>query len=171
MISRQYTAPAQTYASDLDDPKGDPQQSRVYALERGFIGHMANVFLTQKQLQEIADYVCRRAKVPKIKIEVNTSARPSACGTYYPATVFAPARLVLFKYRHGCNAMVLAHEVAHHIHDSMADGNVDAAHGPEFLGIYRRVLHRLNLVPEYAFDAGAKKWKLRVKRFTKVRDL
>ncbi len=138
--------------------KSDPQQYRVYALEREFQGP-THQQLTKKEIRELCDTVCSRYGVPRVRLKYRdlkgwaATCRP--CGLI-EVGVKRSSRTVL----------TLLHELSHHVHNCLVGErawkrNGDAGHGKEFMACEMHILDRCYLIPFVAMKALCRARKIK----------
>ncbi len=122
----------------------DPQQMRVYAWERKF-RYSEEETLKKSGIQEWVNWACDMYAVPHIlcKPDPNPKAKISH---YWNDNKISLARKHM-------NMMVCLHEAAHGIHTHYF-GFPAEAHGPEWLGIYVRLLTKARFAPKIAITAS-----------------
>jgi hypothetical protein len=136
----------------------DPQQWLVYAMERvelrGHCRHKA----TLKQLRRWARNACRLYNVPPVKLRVYSKRG-------YGASIAGGS--IQLDPKSGRNGLSLAHELAHHLADTLAPGSQD--HGPTFMNYYGRLLHGMRLVPFDGFKAICREHGIKIARRVRSR--
>lgn len=144
---------------------GDPQRTRLYKLEREFIGTSVYHQVAQKHLRLLARHACAYYHVPLIKIVVYNDKEHKRFGesVSYSDDDFATSyghEIRLNRGYHGANFTTLLHELAHYISDQYYEHHRD--HGPQFCGIYMHLLDKYRILPAFAFRTLAKKWGVRI---------
>lgn len=128
--------------------RGDYQKSRVYAWERSHVSPHDKALVPFDGIQAVVNHIWasegllyppRVAPIPKQK----TKAAGDGC------------RLEVRFHEHGAKTWVIIHELAHAMTMGVGsveddpDGYVSCPHGPEFVGVYMRLLEKylkLNLL-------------------------
>lgn len=133
----------------LSQSANDPQQLRVYEMERAELaGHSYHV-APLKVLRRHARLLSKAYGVPTPKVYVRSEVGSS--GSY-------DGTKILLDPDEGKNLCTLAHEMAHHIVWHWYPRAQD--HGPTFMGIYADLLHMLRLVPIEGMRAICAKWRI-----------
>ncbi len=145
----------------------DPQSSRVYVMERHYVGVCVYHTVTKANLQIVADHVCRYYRVEPVKIDTYVDTRAGAdmsiCWWSEDENGHHDThKIVLNRAKHGANVTCLLHELAHHIVHSIYV-NIEG-HGPEFVGVYMHLLDKYRVMPSCAFRALAKKCRVKIAR-------
>jgi hypothetical protein len=134
--------------------KDDPQMMNVYRMERLLMGAVVSHVAPLAHLQGVANWICRKwgVKPPTIATEFMTGRESRTFGLTYKD------KLILNKAWHGCNMIVMLHELAHHIHFRFDPDCEQEAHGPEWAAIYGTLLDMTNTLPFYCFEVMCDKW-------------
>ena len=123
----------------------------LYTLERTTIGVSIDSLTSYNTLDAAVVYICRKARVPRPFLKLvnpTEGAEKRWFGWQTGDTIY------LNTGWHGQNMFVLLHELAHFVtFEIYEDDNSIQDHGPEFIGVYRWMLDRLNVLPIVAFDA------------------
>ena len=134
----------------------DSQKSRLYRWEERWVDWNRNT-LTLQECRDLSKWACRhfRLKIaPVVKQHMKRSMSYS---------ISEKCLISLQADQHKNRAIVL-HETAHFIADEVYGyGNSVQHHGPEFMGVYLRLLIKARIAPAVALIASAKaerlKWK------------
>lgn len=152
--------------SRRNSPANDPQRSRLYALEREFVGSAIYHSVSRQNLQTVADHACRYYRIEPIRIRVYHKEDERVFGNSYYYQHgdgrVESIEIALNRAFHGANLTTLLHELAHYICDNTYANR--AGHGPEFCGIYMHLLDQYRILPALAFRALAEKHKVTVAR-------
>lgn len=149
----------------------DPQQGLLYKLEdvfiSGWLRHTPD--LSRPKLQAYADIVCRRYRVPPVRV-VLPRKKHWFMAEYIGDEDNPTIRLYVKKNSKASsrNVPVLLHELAHHVDDFKFDDSAES-HGPRFVAILADMFDRYGVVPRKLFVAMAKKNGIRVARTRKKR--
>tara|TARA_R100001143_G_scaffold28420_2_gene28092 strand:+ start:11388 stop:11909 length:522 start_codon:yes stop_codon:yes gene_type:complete len=144
---------------------GDPQRTRLYKLEREFIGTSVYHQASQKHLCLLARHVCSYYCVPEIRVVVYNDPDQKCFGesVSYSDDDFVTTyghEIRLNRGYHGANLTTLLHELAHYISDQYFEHHRD--HGAQFCAIYMHLLDKYRVLPAFAFRALAKKWGVKI---------
>lgn len=160
MISWLLTHPIQKPTkADIEDP----QRSRLYKMEREFVGTSINHHASRAHLQELANHACAYYKIKPLKIVVYSKPNLREFGesVYYINDMIVFGHTVrLNKGFHGANATTLLHELAHYIVDDTYEQHHD--HGKQFAGVYMHLLAKYRILPSSCFRLLAKKWRIAI---------
>lgn len=149
----------------------DPQRVNVYQMEREFVGISVSCPTPRRILQQLANHACRYYRVRPIKVVVYVNRRDRRFGESFhyidwnEKTQRYDGRQHSFKIRlnrafHGAHAVVLMHELAHHITDQLYTDHED--HGKQFVGIYMHLLDKYKIFPSACFRLLAKKHSVKI---------
>lgn len=148
----------------LQKCRRDPQASRVYILERAYIGVCVYHTVTRENLQIVADHACRYYRVSPVRIETYgdeyDGTMAECIWTEHDDGRYVCHKIRVNRARHGANVTCLLHELAHHVTHSTYI-NIEG-HGPEFVGIYMHLLDKYRIMPSCAFRVLAKKHRVRI---------
>ena len=144
MISRWLIVPPKSRHKS----KRDPQQHKVYGLERELIGLALHTTCHREHLRTVLAHACRKYKVPAPKL-VFVRENNKIFGSSNNGVITLNAAF------HGCNLFTLLHELAHHLTDFKYEGAED--HGVEFVRIYMDLLNRYRVLPRDAFKVMAQR--------------
>src|SRR5581483_10606386 len=142
-------------------PKSDPQQYRVYRMEFEAISSCGYISLTQRTLRRFARMVCRQYGVRPPRLVFKDIGRWA--GEWAPPT-FPGKRPILTlnpAKRGSLDLLVLAHELAHHLHWVIAADLDQEQHGPQFMACYLSILDTARLLPLVAMEAVCKMYRIR----------
>ena len=162
MISRYFTQAI----PDLPERTAcDPQQTRIYRMEREFIGGAVNHVVPRKKLQEILDHACRYYRIKCLKVLVINRPHERFFGeifsyTYNDDTPDFDHTIRLNQGFHGANVCTLLHELAHYIVDDTYEHA--ASHGSQFVGIYMHLLAKYRIMPSDCFRLLAKRYRVKI---------
>ena len=162
MISQLLTHPIQR---TFKHTPSDPQRSRLYKMEREFVGASVYHSVSRKNLQLVADHVCAYYRITPIKIVVyrDPSSRIFGESIAYSNDDWETSYghvIRLNRGFHGANVPTLLHELAHYICDATYKNH--RGHGSQFAAIYMHLLDKYRILPAVAFRALAKKWGVKV---------
>jgi hypothetical protein len=134
--------------------KTDPQVMNVYRMERLLMGAVVNHVAPLAHLQKVANYLCRKWGVRPPTVYAVRLKAP------YERTfgLSKPGKIILNLNWHGCNMIVLLHELAHHIHANFDPDGEDYDHGPNWAAINGTLLDMTNTLPFYCYEAMCDKW-------------
>lgn len=136
-------------------PKTDPQQYRVYRMESEAIGCGGYVKLSQKTIRKFARVICRKYGVPQVRLKFSDLG-------VWAAEWSEPNLITMNPNKHGSlDLIVIAHELAHHVHNIVSMGLDQESHGPEFLCCYMSVLDTGRIIPIEGMRAIFSKYRLR----------
>lgn len=129
--------------------KSDPQRHKVYSMERTIVGWAVGTQTCSTVLSDVISHACREwnVDVPLLEIERRRNVYGSC----------SDDSINLNPKYDGMNLAVLIHELAHWISDRVFD-SPGHDHGPRFVGVYRYLLDRYNMLPNYSFDAMCRHW-------------
>lgn len=128
--------------------KSDPQQHRIYGMERNdLVGLSISTLSPIEHLRAVASHACRKYQVPQVNVSIYNNPKEKIYGQSFP-----DSRIVLNKGHNGANMMTLLHELAHHL-DWHIDGFDEEDHGPTFMRYYIDLMDRYKMLPAYAFEA------------------
>lgn len=132
-----------------DGPKSDPQQLRLYAMEREEIGARDYARLSFAECERVIRSVCRAYGVPRprlIKRKMSYAAQWwKQPGNRYSEIVLSTAK------RTSHDLLTILHELGHHIHFYLANlPQEDEDHGPEFMACYLSILDTVRFLPRDA---------------------
>ena len=146
-LSAFFTRPEKT----LKPHASDPQQHKVYTMERGILGSSINTHCPREHLEAVVRHACGKYKVPAPKLTiVNKKTRIFGWS--------GDDGIDLNRWHHGDNLGTLLHELAHWIADQLHEEGAKHNHGPEFVGIYANLLHSYKLLPLECFKLLARKY-------------
>lgn len=132
----------------------DPQQDLVYVMERIELrGHCRHT-VPMKRLRRWARAACRLYGVPNVTIRVYKKRGHG--GAYQDGKIQLDPKC-------GRNGMSLAHELAHHLTDTLTKER-SQDHGPTFAYFYGALLHGMRLVPFEGYKAICKKHGIKIVR-------
>lgn len=136
----------------------DPQRKLLYAMEfRELRGQWRGNKTSKKTLDRYMRLVCRLYGLPRLVIRYRTIATK---GVYLHDA--RGCRITLDR-QWGCNAVTLAHELAHYVtHKKFPATKQD--HGARFVRVYAEVLHILRLMPIEGMKAICRKHGVRMAR-------
>lgn len=135
--------------------KADPQRHRVYSMERTIVGQAVGTHTDSKVLNDIVRHACREWGVERPNCGWSAETRPSVYGSCDDDSIR------LNPLYDGDNTAVLLHELAHWLTFKVFEASDDLQdHGPEFMGVYRYLLDRYNMIPSVAFDALMQRWDI-----------
>lgn len=143
----------------------DPQRSRLYKMEREFVGMAVSHRASNAHLQEISDHACTYYKIKPLKVVVYDKPSEHIFGesVYYThddfETLFGHV-IRLNRGFHGANLMTLLHELSHYIVDDTYENHED--HGKKFAGVYMHLLAKYRVLPSACFRLLAKKWRVKI---------
>ena len=142
----------------------DPQRELLYKLEREIIGKSIYHVVSRKNLQTIADHVCRYYKLPTPKIKVVNQPSTREFGWYisHSRDGEAPFDFTISLNRgfHGANVSTMIHELSHYITDTVYENNED--HGKEFMGIYMHLMAKYRIIPSDCFRLMARRHSIEI---------
>lgn len=125
----------------------DPQAESLYQMERDFLnGHTLHV-VPLAVLQRAARYVCREWGLPSVSVKSKTFRD-------YHAVCDMDDRIISIHPKTGCNALTLAHELAHYLVYCTAPRA--QFHGPLWLAVYCYVAAQFGLGSVGAFRLTAR---------------
>lgn len=121
-------------------PKSDPQQYLVYRMENEAIGARSYMGLTQREAQRFARAVCREYRLPRVEIRFKDLGRWAA--------EWAPPNIItLGKKKISRDLLTVAHELAHHLHETINPASAQESHGAEFMACYMHILDTCRMIP------------------------
>ena len=132
----------------------DPQMQRVYDMEATAFYAWSLHVTSIARLRRMAARVCEHYDLPTVTLEL-LSARSTDRGSYENTD----GSIALCPYQ-GRTALVLAHELAHHLVDQRFPQAAD--HGPTFVKFYAEILAFLGVMPVQSFRAAARLHKVRI---------
>ena len=143
--------------------KIDPETKRLYKMEGTFMTGNMTGKLSLAKCQEIADKVCRRWRVPPVKVRFRKHR-------YWYGEYFCMSDVMnLYDHEdrqrpgHGRNMVTLLHELAHHIDDWKVDCRPSSpSHGPSFAAIAMELYDHYKVLPADAFKLLAKRFKVKI---------
>ena len=143
----------------------DPQRTRLYRLEREFVGGVVNHVVSRKKLQELSNHACRYYRIKPIKVVVFDDPRQRffsevLCYTNNDGTPDFGHLIRLNKGFHGANVCSMLHELAHYIADDTYHGS--QGHGKQFVGIYMHLLAKYRVLPRDCFRLLAKRYRIKI---------
>lgn len=123
----------------------DPQQFRVYRMEREDIGARDYCRLTWKECARVARSVCRAYGVSHVRLRHKVMGR-------WAAEWDGGIINLNPKKSTATDLLTILHELAHHVHWHFADGeyNEHQDHGAEFMACYLSILDTVRLIPRDA---------------------
>lgn len=136
-------------AGTLVGPKSDPQQLRLYAMEREEIGARDYARLTFAECGRVIRSVCRAYGIPRPRL-FRRKLRHAAewwkpPGQRYSQIILSTA----ISTSH--DLLTILHELAHHVHFYLADQpEEDEDHGPEFMACYISIFDTVRFLPKDA---------------------
>lgn len=162
MISRLLTHPIQRTRKHI---ASDPQRSRLYKLEREFVGTSVYHQVSQRNLQVLANHVCAYYRVKPLKVITYHNPHEKRFGESisYSRDDFVTQfgeKIRLNSGYHGANLSTLLHELSHYISDLTYQNHRD--HGKQFCGIYMHLLDKYRVLPASAFRLMAQKWRISI---------
>ena len=118
----------------------------------------------RRDLQVVADHVCRYYCIPSIRVVVYNDPDERSMGEFerwvhHDGTI-TDQKIRLNRGFHGANVCVLLHELAHYVVDDTYD-NIEP-HGKQFVGIYMHLMDKYRVIPNCAFRALAKKCRVSI---------
>lgn len=127
--------------------KSDPQQYRLYRMERADIGARTYARLTFRMCQVVARSVCKAYGVQQVKVVREPLGRWAA--EWHTDTI----RLNPGKGT-ATDLVTILHELAHHVHYHIAaDASSHQDHGPEFMAAYLSIFDTVRFLPRRALMA------------------
>ena len=132
--------------------KEDYQRQRVYGMEKCILGWSVGTTTDLDVICAVRDHACREWRCDPPPLAKETRNR-----VYGSAT---DEEIRLNPDFDGQNMSVFLHELAHWISDKRCPDTEGCHHGPKFVGVYRYLLDRYNMLPRYAFDAMARRWEV-----------
>lgn len=140
--------------------KSDPQQLRLYAMEREEIGARDYARLPFAECARVIRSVCRAYGVPRPRL---LRRKLKHAAEWWKAPGKRYSEIVLSTARHNSqDLLTVLHELAHHIHFYLADQPAeDEDHGPEFLACYLSILDTVRFLPRDAMAVICKRRGLR----------
>lgn len=117
----------------------DYQRERVYSWEDQYIHSKDKQVVPYDSLQSLVNYIWAEEKLkfpPQIKPIPKQTRRILASAT----------RMEVFVPEQGITTSVLIHELAHSLTNSF-DGEISSKHGPDFVGMYMRMLEKYARIP------------------------
>ena len=123
----------------------DPQAAHLYAWEKAW-REWNHSNLTIAECREVARRACVYLKIPQVRLTFRRTPHYSECD-------YATGQIAINTRLHK-NVATICHEVAHRA-VFLAHGEI-AAHGPEFVRVYMRLLLRARLAPRSALIASLK---------------
>ncbi len=133
--------------------EADPQRHKVYDMERTMVGACVDTTMELPTLRQIVRHACREWGLIAPKLLLKSEDNTMVFGMYYHEL----NTICLNHCFHGANIGVLLHELAHHI-IWRRHGHDAEDHGKEFVAVYRYLLNRYNVIPDYAFDTILDRW-------------
>lgn len=125
----------------------DPQAESLYDMERAFLeGHTRHA-VPLPLLRRAARYVCKHWGLPAVTLD---DRAPKG----YHAVCYPTDRTILLDSKTGCNALTLAHELAHYLVHCVAPRAQN--HGPLWLAVYCYVAAEFGLGSVGAFRLMAR---------------
>lgn len=121
-------------------PKHDPQQYRVYRMENESLGARGYAKVTRAILRQFAKGTCHTFGIPQVALQFVDLGKWA--GDYGDNLI-----RINPKKRGAQCLLVLAHELGHHVHESLAPGNDHEVHGPQFMAAYMAVLDNARVLP------------------------
>jgi hypothetical protein len=135
-------------------PAHDPQQYLVYRMEKEAIGALGYGKVTREDLRQFARGTCRSFGVPQVGLQFMDIGKWS--GDYGDNLIRINPK------RPGAQClMTVAHELGHHVHESLAPGNEHEGHGPQFMAAYMAVLDNARILPVVGMRAVCDQYKIR----------
>jgi len=165
MINRFWTQRSKKLRTEEPD---DPQAHLIYTVERRLIGNSVYAIVPKENLVELAKYASKLLRLPTPGINILTERQGITCRTMAWQTGSA---IYLNPYFHGQNASTLLHELAHYFVEELYYDISYEDHGPEFVGVYRYLLDRFNVLPCVAFDVLLKEGGVKFKRYSSEEEL
>lgn len=135
-------------------PKHDPQQHKLYRLERTIVGMALHTSTDANYLQQLSATLCGLYHVHPPRIR--RSAKQFEGDHIFARYIWEDQTIWLNPAFHGSNLSVMLHELAHHIADNL-HGPEEEAHGPKFCAIYMYLQSKARLLPMYVFRVMAAK--------------
>lgn len=124
-------------------------------MESEAIGCGGYVKLSQKTLRKFARVICRKYGVPQVRVKFSDLGR-------WAAEWSEPNLITMNPHKVGAlDLIVIAHELAHHLHNIVSMGLDQESHGPEFLCCYMSIFDTGRIVPVEGMRAVFKKYRLR----------
>lgn len=157
-LTRPIPKPSKTIAED-------PQRTRLYKMEREFVGISVYHAVSKDNLETLMRHACRYYNMPAPKLVVYNDPRDRKFGSsnyeyYEPYCVPFNHEIKLNRGFHGANACTLMHELAHYIVDSIYENH--SGHGKKFVGVYMHLLDKYRIMPSDAFRTIAKRHKIQI---------
>ena len=139
--------------------KKDPQQFRLYRMEREDIGARDYMRLTWKECARVVRSVCRAYGVPGAKLRRKVMGRWAAeyDNTRYCKITLNP------KKGTATDLLTILHELSHHVHWHLGPVHVGEQedHGPQFMACYISILDTVRLIPRDAMATICRRRRLR----------
>lgn len=123
--------------------KKDPQQYRLYRMERECFDGICRAQLTLPQIKTFAKAVCRNYGVPGVTFRLKDIG-------HWTGMCWTDGNIDLNrKKRKSRTIITVAHELAHHVHNWLVPHLIakQQNHGPEFLACYMSILDTSRIVP------------------------
>ena len=145
----------------------DLQRTRLYKMEREFVGVSINHQVSRRRLQELADHACRYYMIQPIKVVVFNDPKKRIFGesVYYYYDDHETSKKFGYAIRlnkgfHGANVCGLLHELAHYIVDGTYADHEE--HGKKFVGVYMHLLAKYRIFPSDCFRLLAKRYRIKI---------
>lgn len=140
----------------LKSPPEDPQRNEVYRWENTRFGCLFFWHsMPLAKAQKLADRMAKEYGVKTVPLRYVTRSRNSWTAAQFPD------RIEINKTRARWTAPLVAHEMAHHIHDELGYGGPD--HGPLWLGLYIRLMDHYKIMPGEGMAYSARKAGLKLR--------
>lgn len=136
-------------------PKTDPQQYKVYRMEKEAISACSYFRLSQKGIKAIVRAICRHYKLKQIRVKFADLGQ-------WAAECHSP-NFIVFSSRKGTSRdpITVTHELAHHLHESLVPDSGHEDHGPEFIACHMSILDAMRVIPVVGMRAILDKYKIR----------
>ena len=139
-------------------PQSDPQQYRLYKMEREEIGARNYARLSVAECRRVSRSVCRTYAVPQARIRRKLIPGGWAAewikrvGTRYSTITLNPHKGT------STDLLTILHELAHHIHFYLANHpSQHQDHGPQFMACYISILDTVRFLPRDAMAVVCKR--------------
>lgn len=138
----------------------DPQQFRLYRMEREEIGARDYTRLTFKKAKQICRSVCRAYGIVQARVVRRNIVTYAAQWTNNNGE--STGTIELCRKGTALDLITVLHELAHHIHYHHAGRAVlkHQDHGPEFMAAYISILDTVRLIPRDAMATICDRRKL-----------
>jgi hypothetical protein len=139
--------------------KSDPQRHIVYNMERNLIGNCIHTTTLLEHMNAVARHACNKRHITPPIIKTYNKPKVRVFGNCYPD------KITMNRGFHGCNMVVLLHELAHYIdwNTEGHEGEGSPDHGPRWAGIYLDLLSQYRIMSQDAaiamFDEYGVDWE------------